>query len=1663
MSPSSVEITDPPRPPRVNFSPFLCADEQTDVKLFLIDREPGVNYTWDIPASVLSVTRFSANGDTVCIADISAWNFILDFITITAENSCDAVFERLFIELGAPLTLQELPLDTICTGRTLRVSPDNQNRIQRWDWDFNGGEVVNGDETSGEPFDLRYETEGLHTYTLFASDGNGCVFSQDYQVMVYDAPPQPAIQCTSMPNMVILDWIEDPNFTYDINTSQFESNLTGVMTGPTQMTVTGFNSPCQFAIFSVIATGTNPEPCNVSNETSLCRPSPRPEFQFQHQPNRTTYCEGDAIEIINLVAVVNGTPNPPTGVWEPTGSQTQLDPGFSVSVDGTSGTWDPTGLAIDEYDIQYTYTNPIDGCTTMEAVFFRVMERPLPNAQVDQTDICADEEVILTFSRYEDQPAPNVTVPTGMSLETLTDSTRLITFPNVSTTHEIIVAYDNIEDCEPVIESVFVTTTAKPTVDLMCGQDETNAINIEWNNSGFGADVVLNGQPIPGSTTDNSMRIDGLAADTGYEVIVNLQTLACGVVSDTIVCRTTSCVPAMVDLSNVPTTPICYDPFAGVPIVLDVNIQPGPGGAPGSFIWDTPLVDALNNFTPDDPLVRDYILPAIYEDVNGCTEQIDVPVSVLTQPRPFLNVDQTNVCLQDGQVSIMSNNIIGTVIIDFDDPLPAGVTLVSGTGNGPFEFAFSAAGEFVLGAVASLEGCSGPREEITIIVEETPILGATCADQGEDAITLEWNDLGLPVSILQDGSPIATDITDQTLEITNLAPNTTFEFIVSVTDPTCGLITETISCVTFACIDPDVTNNIPQGPICWDIPSMGGFPLDVVVEPGAGGAPGNFVWDSPDVNTNGEFTPQDDVQVNYSIDGIYTDDDGCTETITVDFTLVQTAVVSLSLMGSDTLCGDGAEVTLLGEFNGIDPNEVVFVTDFPPGVTADEVAPGEFRLTFPGPGDYPLSMRVDYFGCEGETQTEMVHVMAMPELNLDCGSVENTSVTLIWDDIQSNDYQILRDGILESSSSTAGAIIDNLPMGETFEFTVETLIPECGVVTDRVICRTFVCPPVNADLTGVPDVVCHDSRLGPILLDVLVESVDPADNGRFEWDTPLVDENNMFTPEPGVTSYDLDILYTDDNDCDEIITLSFGYQESPRAEVVNLSSDIVCVGESVEIMSNYVSQGGTVSYITDFPAEAQFTGADGGPYTVTFTEEGVFQLGIAVEEDGCLGTPEFVEVTVEPNLGAPMVTCESTFGGLILDWQPMNCASSYIIFIDGEQNQIVTGTSAAVLGLEGEQEFEWSVEPISNCRCDGEVATGRCTTDACPVPTITVFPVDTCFGADVAPFALNVDVQTTGDITGGEGSFTGPLIDINRLVDISFADDPGIFEMSYTFIEGGCETVVPVEVELTAPPQLTVEPSNIQCGDNVSGTVIVSVQGGTPDFGFSINGGEVQPDNIFEDVPVGSFFVEVSDDNGCLVSVLDEIESSDLNPEVEIEGLDVVVEGSDEEFFLEFQDVDPDMITNISWTFNGTNICEGVLCDPILLENVVDTGLLEVVVELDGFCELRADKLLDINFVNDVFIPNVVDLSGLALPPDNEWTAFVKGAETFITSVQVFDRWGNKVRDFENNSLEYFNEFLIWDGFFGSEPAEQGVYTYVIELLIEGEPEIKFGSVTIFR
>jgi len=150
------------------------------------------------------------------------------------------------------------------------------------------------------------------------------------------------------------------------------------------------------------------------------------------------------------------------------------------------------------------------------------------------------------------------------------------------------------------------------------------------------------------------------------------------------------------------------------------------------------------------------------------------------------------------------------------------------------------------------------------------------------------------------------------------------------------------------------------------------------------------------------------------------------------------------------------------------------------------------------------------------------------------------------------------------------------------------------------------------------------------------------------------------------------------------------------------------------------------------------------------------------------------------------------------------------------------------------------------------------------------------------------------------------------------------------------------------------------------------------------------------------------------------------DPSLEIMGLDLVVEANDADYDLEITDLDLQNVVNITWYYNGMEVCNGPNCTELTLIKLVEGGELLVELEYGDGCILPASKTIEINEVNAVYIPNMVDWSGTALPPDNEWKAYLKGSEAFITSVQVFDRWGNMVKDYENKSMDYFKEFLIW-------------------------------------
>ncbi len=1907
-------VTDPPREPRVNYPRVACPDEWTNVCLELIDKEPGVDYCWNIPSQYNSFVI--EDGDKVTITDMTDYNEIFP-ISIIAKNSCGITPVALRIEKVTALNIPDIPLETVCAGDPYMISPFSTPRIVSYDWDFGTGKAT-GDTTTGEPFTVEFPDEGLQDFSVVITDTDGCTHSKTFQVQVYTAPPSPAIQCTDgIPGMVIFDWVNDDDFTYVLNTDNIPSTLSWTQTSPTQLEVVGFTNPCQFAILGITVTGTNPAPCDIKTESLPCRPSPKPTVVFDHMPAETNFCIGDdPFPVVDLVANVNGTINPADGFWQ---YQSVPAPQEGYTFNGNTATFSANGLAPGIYPADYIFTNPADNCIEETSTTFVVYDRPQPNARIDEGEICSDTFVTLTFDRYEDIPAPNIFVTSGIGgvdVESTGENTRKISFPNQDLTHEIVIEY-LIPDCLPVQETVSVKVNARPDLMLACGVEQSDHIVVNWDSPGGSTEVFLNGNS-RGTTNDNTFRIDGLEANRFYDIVIATETLTCGTVRDTVECSTVNCISPIVDLSRLPDT-ICWNPLDGT-YPLDIRIE-APQGSNGDFMWRDPsLVDNLNQFTPDKQ-VQDYNLIADWEDSNGCREVIEVPFVFLCEPTPFLEADKDTVCVTD-VVNIESKYITlfnNGVMYDLD--IPAGANLISGSEAGPYEFSFDAPGEYEFGMTLNLFGkCPGATEVVKVVVQSAPDLGLACGMQAEDSVNLEWNDLGLTYEILQDNTPIATE-TGASYVVPGLAPNSSFEFVLSAIDPFCGMITDTVQCVTFACDAPVVINNIPDT-ICWN-PTDGPFPLDFDIVPamgaangdfewdsplvdndnntftpdnsvtvnyslnanymdedgcpytetvefifvqspeiqlglaiaedticinsapisivgeftgqdldaveyatdfpagvnvvgnpqngtfelifdapgdyslgmavsyykcmgefkyvdihvndvpdinlrcgalesdavnleyndlgipyqlfldddyieeisgtehridgldmgisytyiieaisencgfisdtvtcltvdciepivennipdticwnladgpyalefniieGAGGAPGSFIWDTPLVNDSNEFTPDNPAIVQYSLDAIYTDNDGCPFVETVDFFFVQPPVVELQVVTADTICLGNGTITIQGEFDGLDASAIEYMTDFPAGVTVeDNPSGGEYVLSFARAGEYSLGVAATYYGCEGPASFVDVVITAMPDLGLDCAGSENEAVNLEFFDL-GIPYTLYQDGAEIADVTGTEYRVENLAMNDNYQFVIEAMTADCGLVSDTVICTTFSCDPSDIDLSQIPPEVCHDSSTGLYEFLVTVTPADPAIIGSIVWDSPQVNEDGEFSPDAGVEDYNIQGTYVDANGCRENIEFPFTYIETPQPLLTLMSNDTICMdGSTITFMSEYTAPNmSQVTFQPVLPDGANIVSGNGaGPYEISFDMDGTFDLGMMIENSGCASGVETLTVVVEPGIPETPVTTEGDYGAIVLSWEPLDCVSTYKIYINGEFVANVTGLTYTAMGLEGETSYDYIVEPISNCLCDTRVSIGSETTLPCPPVDLFSTDIDTCYNPSLQPFSLSIEVMTSGLITGGEGMWGGDLINNNQEVDISLADEPGTYTMTYTYVEAGCPTSSDLLVTFHAPPTVELEPVSPQCIDDETGMVIVNVEGGAPDFSYALNGGAPQLENVFDMVSIGNFEIEVIDANGCVVSAIDEVVDLE-DPTAEIDGLDLVVEGNDATFDLILTELELDRVVNITWFFNGMEVCQGLNCTSWTLVNMTEAGLLEVEIDYGVDCLIFASKELDINEINDVYIPNIVDFSGATPAPDNEWRAYFKGSESFLTSVRVFDRWGNMVEDYENKSMDYFKEFLIWDGFFGSEPAEQGVYTYVIELLIEGKPEIRYGNVTVLR
>lgn len=154
--------------------------------------------------------------------------------------------------------------------------------------------------------------------------------------------------------------------------------------------------------------------------------------------------------------------------------------------------------------------------------------------------------------------------------------------------------------------------------------------------------------------------------------------------------------------------------------------------------------------------------------------------------------------------------------------------------------------------------------------------------------------------------------------------------------------------------------------------------------------------------------------------------------------------------------------------------------------------------------------------------------------------------------------------------------------------------------------------------------------------------------------------------------------------------------------------------------------------------------------------------------------------------------------------------------------------------------------------------------------SITVIPAITYNSAPVVTDAL-CNGGGTGTITvnaqGGNGGLEYSIDNGNNYQSSNVFT--GLLAGSYDVVvrdNFGCEQPYGTPTIVGQPTDVTqtLDSVDASCANVFDGSITVTASGGTPGYNYSLNGGPLQPSNVFNGIGAGSYLVYVYDANSCL-------------------------------------------------------------------------------------------------------------------------------------------------------------------------------------------------------
>ncbi|MCB0565679.1 MAG: T9SS type A sorting domain-containing protein, partial [Phaeodactylibacter sp.] len=294
--------------------------------------------------------------------------------------------------------------------------------------------------STGEDSDSIYVFPvGTQTYSVTATDANGCSRTDSVQVTQAAPPDAPQVSCTSSLGKVIFSWVVEPGLTYGL--SHLEGPA-GAPLGNNQYIVTGL-LPGQAVRIELDAT--NAAGCTATSPASCSAADCSVVSLYTGAPDRVCSSSGP----VPLTALVTGGTGNGVGEW--------TGPG----VDDATDTFHPSIAGAGQHELIYTYTDA--GCTVNDTLHITV-EQALETAMV--TCEASPTMVIFSWPVLPQDTGYQVTVLTGQDGDFIGPTTYAIAGLSTGEAVTIKVTALGIGACGQTTVSSSCLPTGCPMVEV---------------------------------------------------------------------------------------------------------------------------------------------------------------------------------------------------------------------------------------------------------------------------------------------------------------------------------------------------------------------------------------------------------------------------------------------------------------------------------------------------------------------------------------------------------------------------------------------------------------------------------------------------------------------------------------------------------------------------------------------------------------------------------------------------------------------------------------------------------------------------------------------------------------------------------------------------------------------------------------------------------------------------------------------------------------------------------------------------------------------------------------------------------------------------------------------------------------------------------------------